>query len=271
MRKLHLTTPLMHGPDVLHLQNLLVKKGWLHDKPDGVYGVHTSQAVYRAQFWLGYLKPNHIAGPALVAYITGTRRRGSLMLALTKKRMLAQKLVAKRRGQLTKGQVALKAAITQLGETEHPAGSNQSKFTAWYGVIGAWCNMFVTWCYQGLGSSFKRGNRYAYVPYMRNDAVAGRNGLTVTTAPRSGDPIAFDWPGESRGTADHTGLYADESDLRRWAPQALLEAIHDFGRLGPGEFWTVEGNTAVGNDSNGGIVMIRKRNRSLVQSFIRVH
>jgi hypothetical protein len=53
-------------------------------------------------------------------------------------------------------------------------------------------------------------------------------------------------------------------------PAALDAAIKQFGTLGSSDFWTVEGNTAAGNDSNGGTVMIRKRNKSLVAAFVKV-
>jgi hypothetical protein len=40
--------------------------------------------------------------------------------------------------------------------------------------------------------------------------------------------------------------------------------------LGGGEFEALEGNTAAGNDSNGGEVMLRRRNLTQVDGFGRV-
>lgn len=266
-RTLHLTSPLMHGSDVVELQVLLRKHGYLDDVADGIYGVHTAQAVYRAKYWLGYLNPDKSAAALLFSYLAEDRKPNPAMRALAARRRAKQKAAEKRRGNLTKGQAVLKKALPELGETEHPPNSNRSKYSLWYGIVGAWCAMFCTWCAEGVFKAWKRGERYAYCPYVRADAIQGRNGLMVTTSPRTGDFPLYDW--QRDGTADHIGVYASEDDLRRFAPKAFESARREFGPLGEGEFWAVEGNTGVGNDSNGGIVMIRKRPRSLVQTFVR--
>ena len=59
--------------------------------------------------------------------------------------------------------------------------------------------------------------------------------------------VAFNWDG---GVPDHIGIVEKS--------------------LGGGQFQTVEGNTAVGNDSNGGEVMRRVRYLSQVDGFGRV-
>lgn len=276
LRTLHLVSPHSKNPDVTKLQRALKKAGYLPGTPDNEYGPVAAQAVYRAKLRLGYPKPDKVGDQRLLDYLTGKRKPGPVMKALALKRAAVTKVkVVKREkahGPLTHGQVLVKLALTQLGETEHPAGSNRSKYNAWYGVVGAWCAMFVTWLHVtgNVGHSFKKGVRYAYVPYIAGDAVAGRNGLMVAPGPASGIVCCFDWPGESPGTADHTGIAAAEADLREFAPHLLDAAIKEFGKLRKNEFWTIEGNTAVGNDSNGGIVMIRKRSRSLVQRFVKV-
>lgn len=260
-------TPLMHGPGVKRLQLLLREKGYLEDKSDSIYGIHTGQAVYRAKYWLGYRKPDHIAGKPLMAFLSGDSKPTIAMKLLAAKRRAQAKAGQKRRKGLTKGQQVLKKSLTQIGETEHPAGSNRSKYSIWYGIIGAWCAMFCTWCSVGIFKAWKRGANYAYVPYVRNDAVAGHNGLMVTSVPRSGNYVIYDW--DKNGTGDHIGIYADKEDLERFAPKAFEAAVNEFGALKAGEFWAVEGNTGVGNDSNGGEVMIRKRSRSTVQTFVK--
>jgi hypothetical protein len=275
MRTLHLVSPHMKGPDVENVQHLLMRHGFYTGKVDGDFGPLTAQAVYRAKYRLGYPKPDQVAGDLLCAYLRGTKRPGKLMglFALRRARLAAKKKAAAA-ASLTNGQKLVKLACSQLGQTESPRDSNRSKFSLWYGIIGAWCAMFVTWLHvtAGVGKSFKQGSLYHYVPTIVADARAGRNGLMLASGPASGIVVCFDWPGESPGTADHVGICADEADLRRFAPDALREAIKDFGPLNKsaGDFWTVEGNTAVGNDSNGGEVMIRKRNRSLVQVFVKV-
>src|SRR4029077_649146 len=101
---------------------------------------------------------------------------------------------------------ALATAITQIGYTESPPGSNQNKYGAWYGMNGqAWCAMFCTWCFEtgtaGGSESFAAGSYYAYVPYVVSDARNGRRGLSVTQAPIAGDLVCFDWGRD--GTFDH--------------------------------------------------------------------
>jgi hypothetical protein len=264
----HVTSGLMHGPGIKELQNLLRNNNYLEDAADGVYGVHTAQAVYRAKYWLGYPRPDQVASDKLINLLKAVTKPGPAMRVLSAKRRAIRAAQLKKNKQLTKGQRVVKKALTQLGETEHPPNSNKSKFSAWYGLVGAWCAMFVSWCGVGINSSFKKGRYYAYVPYMRNDAVAGRNGLMVTTVLKSGVIACYDWPPKD-GVADHTGYVVTEADLHRFAPKALHNAVTRFGPLGPGDFWAIEGNTGVGNDSNGGETMIRKRNRSYVQTFIK--
>lgn len=269
-RELRLTTPLMHGTDVLVLQRHLAEHGYIRKADvDGKYGTITAQRAEHAQAVLGYPKPSKdIKRPdLLVAYLTGRKKPGPLMRALAKKRAPKKP----RPAALSPGQRVVQVACSQLGQTEHPAESNRSKFSLWYGLIGAWCAMFVTWVFvtAKVGKSFARGRRYSYVPNIVYDARRGVNGMRVAPGPASGVVVCFDWTHD--GIADHVGICVDADDLRRFAPKQYTAAVHAFGPLGPGDFWTVEGNTAVGNDSNGGIVMVRKRNRSLVQQFVHVN
>jgi CHAP domain len=150
---------------------------------------------------------------------------------------------------------ALEGAASHVGYKEKPAGSNNTKFGAWYGVnYQPWCAIFVTYCYEieANGSpSFERGSQYAYCPYILQDARNNRNGLTVTTSPMPGDIVLFDWGRD--GTYDHTGFFDKWTDNEK------------------GLFDTIEGNTGDGNDSNGGAVMRRTRNvRNQATVFVRV-
>jgi len=233
----------MHGKDVLALQWLLKQRGYLHDAGDGVYGPLTAQAVYRAKYWLGYRKPDQEAGELLTRLLKGEQKPSPAMRARAAVRQKRKKAVPLR-------VKALKNLTAHLGEKEFPPGSNRVPWASiWYGVIGPWCAMSVTRAYVDAGSkTFKRGQRYAYVPYIVGDARAGRNGLTLTTNPQPGDLVCYDW--ERNGIADHVGLF------EKWTGQSTFEAI--------------EGNTAVGNDSNGGEVMRLSRQRSQVQAFVHV-
>jgi hypothetical protein len=203
---------------------------------DGEYGPLTAQAVHRAKFWLGYPTPNQEAGDMLHDLLAGRRKlpltfaaRRHVRVAQHKRALAARPLRLK----------ALEAAISQIGQTEHPPNSNISKFTNWYRMDGApWCAMFVSWCYVQAGSkSFAAHVHYSYCPYIVADARAGRNSLTITHDPLPGDLVLYDWDGD--GVADHVGLF------REWN--------------GPGHvaFTAVEGNTSGASNSNGGIVMNR--------------
>lgn len=244
MRTLALTSPHMHGPDILALQWLLHQRGYYHDERDGDYGPLTAQAVYRAKFWLGYRKPDQQAAQLLVDYLKHSRKPTWAMRtrALARKRRQAEQPLRVR---------ALAEAILHLGSKER-TGHNDIFWTDWWHLQGPWCAMYASWCYLKAGSkTFSRGNRYAYCPYIVADARAGRNHLTVVTFPAPGDLVLYDW--DKDGVADHVGLFEN------WIA----------GGEGT-EFHAIEGNTAVGNDSNGGEVLRRTRKRNQVQVFAHV-
>lgn len=139
---------------------------------------------------------------------------------------------------------ALARAVTQIGTKESPPNSNRTKYTEWYGMTGPWCAMFTTWAYEQAGNSpsFRRGETYAYVPYVVSDARNYRNGLAVTKDPLPGDLVCFDW--QNDGVHDHIGLF------EKWV---------DRGR---GRFSAIEGNTSSdshGDQSNGGEVCRKTR------------
>jgi hypothetical protein len=213
---------------------------------DGVFGEETGRSCIRAKFWLGYptkeLTPKY--GPFLDAYLHGTQQPDEAML---KRQALREKKAAETPLRMK----ALKEAKKHIGVKESPPESNIVLFSKWYGVTGPWCAMYTTYCYVKAGSKgHVRGSRWAYVPYIVADARAGRHGLQVTRDPKPGDLVCFDWDG---GVADHVGLFQE------WLAGAEGS-----------EFRTCEGNTSVGNDSNGGEVMERTRRIAQVECFVRV-
>lgn len=272
-RTLFLTTPMMKGEDVRTLQKALQNPARpdLRDDDflqsaagaDGEFGEDTHRAVYRAKYWLGYVRPDHRASDKLVDFLNGVKPPTARMKELRRKRVRELQTQPP-------GLKKLKEAVRHLGVTESPPGSNRVEFATWYDVAGPWCAMFVTFCgaKARLPSYAKRPpGRWAFVPFMVADARAGRNHYSLTANPVSGDDVAFDFPPRD-GTAQHVGIFAAEPDLRRLAPAALDQAIARFGRLGNREFWSVEGNTGVGSDNNGGAVMIRKRRKADVVAFM---
>jgi len=148
---------------------------------------------------------------------------------------------------------ALALAADYIGYKESPSGSNSTKFGSWYGVnYQPWCAIFVTYCFS-LGPSrpspsFTRGSRYAYCPYLYADAAAQRYGLSLTSSPRPGDVVLYDWSG---GEYDHVGIF-EQGTNTSWQ--------------------AIEGNTSTSNNSNGGEVMRRSRKKSGMAkvAFVRV-
>lgn len=133
----------------------------------------------------------------------------------------------------------IEVALKQIGEIESPKNSNKTKYGKWFNLDGvAWCGIFVSWCYdQSLISLPKIGfNKPGYAGCQTAVAYFKKNDKVVTL-PMEGDIVFFDWNGDGR--YDHTGLFV------RW--------------IDPNHFETIEGNTAIGNDSNGGTVMKRIR------------
>lgn len=245
MQTLRLTSPYMKGNEVKVAQKALKNIGTWVGKIDGVYGEQTARATAQAKYKIGYADRNinQIYGKDLHAFLTGRRKPTLLMERRAKQRRENPKSFREK---------ALEIALSYEGTKEKPANSNITKFSQWYGIIGPWCAMFVTYCFVEAGSkSFRRGARWAYCPYMVADARAQRNGLTVVPKDKvqPGDIAMFDWQGD--GVSDHIGIVINPPNSK-------------------GIFKAVEGNTSVSSDSDGGSVMIRERKASQVQVFIRV-
>jgi peptidoglycan hydrolase-like protein with peptidoglycan-binding domain len=249
MKTYKLTSPAMRGKEVRRAQGRLAganifKENYKPGKGDGVFGEQTAGAAYRAKYWLGYptKELRRTYGPTLEAYLSG---KAKLSTAYNNRRRARKKAKA----QVPLGTRALREAIKHLDKKESPAGSNRISFSTWYGIIGPWCAMFCTFNYVKVGSkAFAKGSRYAYVPYIVSAARLGGRGLAITSNPKPGDLVCFDW--EHNGVSDHVGLF------EKW--------------MSGGNFSCIEGNTSTSNDSNGGEVMRRTRNRSQVQAFVHV-
>lgn len=248
MKTYKVTSPLMRGEEVKRLQRRLAganafKENFRPGKIDGNYGEDTAAAAYRAKYWLGYptTKINRRYGTTLDSMLSGKNK----LPPAYKTRRTSRKKAAKAMPMRTK---ALREARKHVGKKESPAGSNRVLFSRWYGVTGPWCAMFTTYCYDKFSKTFIRGKTYAYVPYILEDARRGGRGLMVTHNPEPGDLVIYNWDG---GVPDHIGLF------EKW--------------LGEGRFQSIEGNTSVGNDSNGGEVMVRERKLDhTVAAFVRV-
>ena len=144
-------------------------------------------------------------------------------------------------------QQLLDIARAELGTKESPAGSNNVKYnTAYYGrevydglwdTEFPWCVVFLWWCFRQAGAAelFYGGSKTAscrqLLSYHKRQAV---------TDYQPGDLIFYNFHGKA--TAEHVGICES---------------------AGGSSIVTIEGNTGVGNDANGGAVM--RRTRSLGQ------
>lgn len=232
----------MHGKDVLAVQKQLKVKGYDPGVLDGRYGPTTSHAVRIFQ------KTNRLAADGIYGPLTAK--------ALTAQGATA-KPAPKPAATVGKGRKALNEAVKHIGVKEQPPNSNHTPFGKWFGVDGvAWCAIFASYCFDvgaatvlGPGNNPARGfypNGICYVPTL--EAWLRTTGQWIgQAAPQPGDLAIFDWDG---GVADHVGI------VERY--------------LGGGKFQSIEGNTAVGNDSDGGEVLRRDRYISQVHGFGRI-
>jgi len=137
------------------------------------------------------------------------------------------------------GEKVIAIAKREIGVTEVPFNTNKTKYGQWFGLNGvAWCGIFVSWCYDKAG--FPLGNigftkgfagcQTAYDHFKKSGEI--------TTNPQPGDIVLFDWNGDKR--YDHVGIFVS------WQKKGK-------------SFNTIEGNTSMTNQSNGGCVMDRVR------------
>jgi hypothetical protein len=234
----------MRGPEVVHAQKTLTDAGFIPGPADGVFGEQTARACSEAKWVIGYANKNvkPIYGDVLDAYLTG-RRRPSLLM---------RRRAANRKNQQTLGQRALRVGRRYVGVKENPPGSNRVIFSEWYGMIGPWCLMFVTFCFVEAGSkAFKRGERWAYCPWAVNDAREQKHGTSVIPRGReqTGDVAFFSWKRD--GVANHVGI--------------VVTINRNNNTL-----VCLEGNTSTSSDSDGGEVQVRTRNMDDVLCFVRV-
>lgn len=240
-RMLHVTSPPMAGEDVLALQQRLTAAGYAPGRADGVFGTATDGAVRAFQADHG-LAADGIAGPATLRALEASSP--------------VHGPVAIRRRRSKIGLRALDVAVECLGEHESPANSNRTRFGRWFGIDGVrWCNIFVSYCFRkGADYTLCRGfhgpgvftKGCTYVP--TTEAWLRATGMWVgRTSPLPGDIAIFNFDG---GEPDHIGI---------------VERV-----LGPDRFVTIEGNTAVGADDDGGKVMRRERFLTQVDGFGRV-
>ena len=136
-------------------------------------------------------------------------------------------------------------ALSQVGVKESPANSNLTKYGKWYGMNGQpWCDMFVSWCADQIGQTDI--GKFAYCPYHVTYFKNKGMWLGRTSDTRPGDIVFFAQYDKSAGgiVACHVGIVIE--------------------KLSNTSVRTVEGNTSVTSNDNGGAVMIRDRSYGTV-------
>ena len=147
---------------------------------------------------------------------------------------------------MTTAEQILQVARGELGYKEAPAGSNRTKYGAWFGLNGQpWCAMFVAWVFSHAGAESLLPARTASCgAFMRAAQAAGR---WVTGGYQPGDVVIYDFPGNNVKT-DHCGIVE---------------------QLAGGGIMAIEGNTGTGNDANGGQVQRRVRSNKVILGAFR--
>lgn len=117
---------------------------------------------------------------------------------------------------MTEADKLVSIAVSQIGVTEDPKGSNNVPYnTAYYGreVSGSaypWCMVFVWWCFKeaGLQSFFYDGKKTASCTTIMR--WAKQTGQFVTSNFRRGDVLLFQFDADEY--ADHTGILEEVKD-----------------------------------------------------------
>lgn len=133
----------------------------------------------------------------------------------------------------------LQIARNEIGTKESPANSNKVKYAKEYGMNGQpWCAMFVWWVFKHAGCPelFYGGKKSAYCPTIADHYIVKKQTVSKGSG-KAGDIVLFDW--NKNNSSDHIGIIEKKNS--------------------DGTYTCIEGNTAVGNDSNGGNVMRRTR------------
>lgn len=129
-------------------------------------------------------------------------------------------------------------ASIEVGYAETPANSNRTKYGAWFGLDGvAWCGIFCSWVYDKAGANLGKIGFTKGFAGCQTAVAHFTKSKESTATPQPGDLVFFDWNLDKR--YDHVGIYVR--------------------KLSDTQFETIEGNTSLSNQSNGGMVMRRKR------------
>ena len=148
---------------------------------------------------------------------------------------------------MTEVEKLISVAKKEVGYKESPANSNKTKYGEEYGWNGvSWCVIFQFWCFTqaGLSKYFFGGNKTASCTELMN--YHKNIGQVITSGYKRGDLILYQF--DSDPYPDHIGLCTGVTSTT---------------------ITTIEGNTSVSSNDNGGSVMERTRRIGLVMCGIR--
>ena len=134
-------------------------------------------------------------------------------------------------------------ALAEVGVKESPPNSNNVKYNTYYygrpvsGSSYPWCCTFVWWVLSSCGINVPKTASCMTLAQWFKD-----KGWWHTSNPQPGDVVFFHFKTNNRWT-NHVGI---------------VVAVKG------NEIETVEGNTSINSDDNGGAVMLRKRSSNIV-------
>lgn len=144
-------------------------------------------------------------------------------------------------------QEIVRVAASQVGTKEDPPGSNKTKYGVWFGLNGyKWCAIFVSWIYHEAGCPLGHIDTDKGFSSCQSGYDHWKSTGELILAPQMGDIVLYDWNEDDH--CDHTGIFY------QWIEEGKT-------------FQAYEGNTSIGSDSDGGVVMLRNRNRKYVKAF----
>lgn len=141
-------------------------------------------------------------------------------------------------------QELIKIAAAEIGVKEFPSNTNKVKYNNWfYGleVSGSrypWCAVFVSWCFRSESGLIKKSASCSeMVRWFK------KNNQWYTKNPQVGDLVFFNYS-HPNALADHVGIVVKTNPN--------------------GTITTIEGNTSITSQDNGGCVMERIRASQIV-------
>lgn len=143
---------------------------------------------------------------------------------------------------------AIRLARNELGVTEYPANSNNVKYNIWFygkmvqGDKFPWCAVFISYIFKDSPNLVKK--TASCLDMLEWFEAHNR----IVDRPQPGDIVFYKFKTNKRRT-NHVGIIISVEDTQH--------------------FTTIEGNTSLKSDDNGGAVMERRRTRANVVAFAR--